>query len=351
MIRRILYRVLLAWSVALALWHGTACAQSADHQAADDGDKTKGEATHIRFNLPAPTFGGAQFWADVRLFHGWHIQRNVFTGHYRLLDENNLRYAWGSFDECAARLAEIRRKYSLPPMKGKAVICLHGLGRGPASMEPMAEYLRDKGGYTVFNVTYPSTRASVAEHAKALAEILEHLDGIEEIHFVAHSLGNVVLRHYLADATDEKTGRRPDRRIGRIVMLGPPNQGAELARQFGRHWAFEVLLGDSAKELGADWNTFQKELATPAVPFGIIAGGKGQADGRNPLIHGDDDLVVGVEETKLSGASDFLVLPVLHTFMMRDEQVQACTLRFLQKGYFLTAEKRQPLAKGKGKEK
>ncbi|MGQ9575532.1 MAG: hypothetical protein ACUVUC_09450 [Thermoguttaceae bacterium] len=32
-----------------------------------------------------PTLGGKQFWADELLFHQWRIQRNVLTGHCRLL--------------------------------------------------------------------------------------------------------------------------------------------------------------------------------------------------------------------------------------------------------------------------
>ena len=36
--------------------------------------------------IPLPTMGGKQFWADELFFHQWRIQRNVLTGHYRLLD-------------------------------------------------------------------------------------------------------------------------------------------------------------------------------------------------------------------------------------------------------------------------
>src|SRR3989304_9434008 len=71
-----------------------------------------------------PTLGGKQFWADELFFHKWRIQRNVFTGHYRLLDENNRRHAWGTFDQCREILEKIKHQRHLPPMKGKAVIGL-----------------------------------------------------------------------------------------------------------------------------------------------------------------------------------------------------------------------------------
>jgi hypothetical protein len=65
--------------------------------------------------------------------------------------------------------------------------------------------------------------------------------------------------------------------------------------------------------------------------------------GLNPLVTGDDDGVVSVEETKLVGASDFLVAPVWHGDLMDDAEVRQSILRYLQHGYFVSAEKRTPL--------
>ena len=63
-------------------------------------------------------------------------------------------------------------------------------------------------------------------------------------------------------------------------------------------------------------------VATPSCEFAIIAGGQGNGEGLNPLITGDDDLVVGVDETKLSGARDFAVVQVFHRQkLMNDAKV------------------------------
>ena len=75
-----------------------------------------------------------------------------------------------------------------------------------------------------------------------------------------------------------------------------------------------------------------------------MAGGKGDNNGYNPLIPGDDDAVVTVESTKLPGARDFRVLPVLHTFFMDDKRAQELTLHFLNHGHFESEGKRQPIA-------
>ena len=76
-------------------------------------------------------------------------------------------------------------------------------------MSGMAKFLQEKGKYTILTMSYPSTMADVEEHAKGLARVLHNLDGIEEIDFVAHSLGNLVVRRYLDDQINAGHNQRP----------------------------------------------------------------------------------------------------------------------------------------------
>jgi pimeloyl-ACP methyl ester carboxylesterase len=215
------------------------------------------------------------------------------------------------------------------------VLLLHGLGRSRAAMDRMARFLHEHGDYECFNVTYPSTRLEIGEHAQNLQHILDHLDGIEEIDFVGHSLGCVVVRHYLADATDAAKGRKPD----------PPNHQADLAVLAAQSGVFQVVAGKPGQQLGPQWDRLEQRLATPAFPFGIIAGGRGDGRGYNPLLSGDNDGIVSVAGTRLAGATDFLVLPVLHTFMADDPKVEQLTLHFLQQGCFTSPAARKPIEK------
>ena len=307
-------------------------------------------------SYPMPTMGGKQFWADESFFHKWRIQRNVFTGHCRLLDENDKRHAWGSLNECREVLEQIKRERHLPPMQGKAVIILHGLFRSRNSMQSMSEYLEEQGGYQVFNVSYPSTQYSIDEHARSLASIINHLDGVEEINFVGHSMGNIVIRYFLNDlqrqffstnsqgaASAPIKSKQP--KFHRFVMLAPPNHEAQMATFFADNIFFKTLTGESGQELGQNWDRLEKNLATPQFEFAIIAGGKNDKKGFNPFLNGDNDGTISVETTKLSGACDFTVLPVMHPFIMDNAQVQQYTLRFLQKGCFITEAQRHQLAK------
>ena len=291
----------------------------------------------LRPNWRLPTLGGRHLWADELFFHGWHIQRNVVSGHYRLLDGNNWRHAWGTFEHCQARLAEIRATRRLPPMRGSGLILLHGLVRNAAHMAPLARYLRDHTHHTVFNVTYPTTRGSIDEHAEQLARLIGWLEGIDDFFFVGHSLGNLVLRRYLASITDAERSR-----IRRIVMLGPPNLTARMAEVFGRQRWFGLLLGKAAAQL-RELPAAQDRLAVPACPFGIIAGGRSGPRGYNPFLAGDNDLLVDVASTRLPGAADFAVVPVIHAAMMANPVVQQYTLRFLETGAFISPESRHPI--------
>ncbi|MGI8977591.1 MAG: esterase/lipase family protein [Pirellulaceae bacterium] len=320
--------------LALFLLVLPAAAQQQEPAKEDSGDQN--------VNFPTSTLGGTQFWSDELIFHRWRIQLSVFSGHYRLLDENDYRHAWGTFEQCKAKLDAIRREKELPPMKGTAVVTMHGLIRSREVMEGIGEFLEQEGDMTWINVSYASTRRSIDDHAASLAKIIDNLEGIDEIHFVCHSLGNLVVRRYLGEAAQPQPKWKVDSRIKRFVMLGPPNNGARFAEIFKDNKLFGMLMGPSGKQI-ATWSEVEKRLGTGKVEFGIIAGSMNGSILSNPLVRGDGDLIVGVEETKLAGACDFLSVPHNHGQLMHEKEVHKKTLNFLQHGCFISAEKRQPI--------
>lgn len=294
--------------------------------------------------VAAPPIGALQPWGDELLYYGWRIQRNTATGRYRLLDGHDRLYAVGTFDECHELLVRIKQERSLPPMAGKAVLLLHGLAHDRSCLQDLGRYLHKHSQYMVLNVEYPGTHQSIGDDARALASVVAHLDGIEEINFVAHSMGNIVVRHYLADQTDPKTGRRPDPRIRRMVMLGPPNHGSKVANTLADNGFFKAFMGKPGQELGRHWAWEEVNLATPPFEFGVIAGGLGKKHGFNPFLPGDNDGIVTVESTRLAGAADFLLVRATHLPMASDPRVFRHTLSFLEHGYFVSADQKQPVA-------
>lgn len=319
----------------------------AKHAAAQETatDKTfEAERAFMKY-LSSQTSGGKQFWADVHLFHDWRIQRHALTHHHRLLDRKNQRHASGTFDECRAELDEIRTRDNLPPMEGKAVLLLHGLFRHRGIMEKLRSVFAESGGYNVFCVGYPTTRGGVADHAHSLDSVVRGLEGITEINFVAHSLGNLVIRHWLHDLAAESRTLPEGQKFGRMVMLTPPNHQPQLASKLVKGAFAQFVAGAAAQQMASGWDTLEPNLATPHFDFGILAGGRGDAKGYNPLIPGDDDAVITVESTRLVGARDFRVLNAMHSTFMNDRKVQEYTIRFLAEGHFESADTRQPVEK------
>jgi hypothetical protein len=290
------------------------------------------------------TAGGRQLWADVWFFHDWRIQRNVLNGSYRLLDGGNRRHAKGSLDDCRSELNSIRTRDELPAMQGKAVIVLHGLFRTRSAMKSLCTILADQGGYATVNVGYPSTRGSVADHAATLESVVRSLEGFSELNFVAHSLGNLVVRYWLGEMARQNRTLPTGQKFGRMVMLAPPNDHPRIAAALLGNRLAARFTGPASEQMATGWKSLAPKLAIPHFEFGVIAGGQGKDRGYNPLLRGDNDGVVTVASTRLPQASDFRLVRVLHSFVMSDARVHDLTLRFLQHGHFEDHQTRQPIA-------
>lgn len=295
------------------------------------------------FNVKLKTLGGKQFWTDIRNCGGWRIQENAVTGHFRLIDSKNYRHCWGSADECHEFLERKIEAGEAAYPTGRVVIVLHGLIRATGSMQSLGRYLDDRTTLTALDFEYASTRRPIAEHAAALKSVVDQIGSdVTEINFVGHSMGNIVVRRYLHDVKSATGSSDP--RFKRMVMIGPPNQGSKIARLLSRRLLFKWIAGVAGQELGAKWDELEPVLAKPEFEFGIIAGGQNNHKRfSNFLLPGQDDFTVSVEETKLSGATDFLVRPLLHSIMMRHPETLEATLNYLEHGYFVSSESRQTL--------
>lgn len=289
---------------------------------------------------PLPTLGGQVLWADQIVYLDWRIQRNTFTGYCRLLDGDDRCYEIGSLEACQAALERLKQQLKLPPMQGQVVLLLHGLGSVRLVAADMAQRLHKEGGYKTICLSYPSQFEDVGSHARSLASVIEHLDGVAEIYLVAHSMGNLVIRHYLADAA---AAGKSDPRIRRIVMIAPPNNGADLLAKYGDNPVIRLTHGVSGQQLGRQWAQLAPHLAIPQCEFGIIAGGRGAGTGMLAALDGDNDGLITVASTRLPGASDFVVVPAAHVAQFYSEDIQRYTLSFLEHGYFISDSRRQPI--------
>jgi hypothetical protein len=284
------------------------------------------------WNLALPTLGGKQLWTDHRYWNGWRIQYNNTFGHWRLLDPKAIRRGWGTKQ---AVLEELQRaeQASDPNVElpTEVVILLHGLMRSSSCMKPLAIEIKNRKSPApeIIYFNYASSRDSVAAHATAFRELMEHLPGNPRWKAVGHSLGNIVLRVAIAQWRSEGDPKRCLERLDRVVMLGPPNQGSSFARKLSQLGLFEIVTGTSGMQLGPRWSEFQEHLGVPPCPFAIIAGDISKQPIGNPWLAGPSDGIVTVEETKLDGMSEFIVHPVVHAFLMQDHRCVQDAIDFL----------------------
>ena len=284
-------------------------------------------------NVPLPTTGGTQLWTDHQDRDGFRIQQHALTGHWRLLDTNDVRQAWGTRAACDLAL---ERLCPVAEMKTPthAVVLLHGLMRTRHCMKTLSESIeksfRDQNqSVRTLSFSYASSRRSIGDHAAALRQVLEAQPSTIQFSFAGHSMGNIVVRHLIADLERDNDPANILPRCRSMVMLGPPNQGAAIARRLAPTKLYGWITGAGGLELGPQWETFSANLATPKFPFLIIAGDVSDKPLQNPLVDGSSDFVVSVQEATLPGAVAVETFPVLHSFLMNDQAVVDRTIEFL----------------------
>lgn len=206
------------------------------------------------------------------------------------------------------------------------VILLHGLARSENSMVALERALSDADFYPV-NLGYPSRHHDIVTlSSKAVVPALEKCPKDGDIHFVTHSLGGILVRQYLSDNTIP--------RLGRVVMLGPPNSGSEVVDKLGDFPGFRFINGEAGMQLGTGELSVPNSLGAADFDLGVIAGSKSINWFLSMLIPDVDDGKVSIARTKLEGMNDHIVLPASHPFLMKNDVVIEQVIYFLRNGEF-----------------
>jgi len=209
------------------------------------------------------------------------------------------------------------------------VVLLHGLARTSVSMNKMERELA-AAGFATANIDYPSREYTVEELAElAVPEGIAACrarEGVDTIHFVTHSLGGILVRQYLSNH------ELPE--LGRVVMLGPPNQGSVAVDELRDVPGFDWLNGPAGRQLGKGENSVPLKLGPADFELGVIAGNRTIDPITSAVLENPDDGRVSVEDTKLDGMADFIVVDHSHAFMMRMRRTIELTETFLRNGRF-----------------
>lgn len=208
------------------------------------------------------------------------------------------------------------------------VVMLHGIARSARSFRKMQAAL-EAAGFATLNLDYRSRTRSlealVDDIHPAISAFAVGIDG--PLHFVAHSMGGLLTRAYIA--------RHPPQRLGRVLMLGPPNNGSEIADRF-RHLAlYRAFFGPAGQQLATTPDAATRALLPqPNYALGVIAGDRSVYPIASLFLPSPNDGRVSVESTRLDGMADHIVIATAHPLLVRNAQAIAETIAFLRDGKF-----------------
>lgn len=211
-------------------------------------------------------------------------------------------------------------------LRADCVVLLHGLTRTSASMTALATAFSD-AGYAVANIDYPSTKFPIEELApEAVERGIAECPATSKVHFVTHSLGGILVRYYFAHEQFS--------RLGRVVMLAPPNQGSNVVNAMQEVPGFAWYNGPAGLQLGVDAQSIPLQLPAVTYPVGIIAGTRTFNLILSQFLDNPDDGKVSVQNTRVAGMTDFIEVPYSHPFIMKRKPVVELVLRFIETGSF-----------------
>ena len=198
-------------------------------------------------------------------------------------------------------------------------------------MRPVARRLAAHG-YEVFNVGYPSTTASIPVLAADVATRIATWNPYQPLDFITHSLGGILVRYAVS------AGQIPRSRVRRVVMLGPPSTGSELADRLPHHALvgpfYRRFMGPAGLQIGTSADGIPAQLPPVNFDTGIIAGTRSYNPWFSAILGGPSDGKVRVDRAAVAGMRDFVTVPYWHPFLMRPAVVHALMLRFLERGEF-----------------
>jgi triacylglycerol esterase/lipase EstA (alpha/beta hydrolase family) len=208
------------------------------------------------------------------------------------------------------------------------VVLLHGISRTARSFRRMQAAIEAEG-YATLNLGYASRSKALQALAEDIHPAVERFAESTEgsVHFVCHSMGGLLARIYLA--------RYRPKRLGRVVMLGTPNGGSEIADRLKNLGAYRVFFGPAGQQLGTQRDAdIDALLARIDYPVGVIAGNRSIYPITSAFLPKPHDGRVSVENTRLDGMADHIVIGASHPWLLRNAEAIEQAIAFLKRGQF-----------------
>jgi pimeloyl-ACP methyl ester carboxylesterase len=209
---------------------------------------------------------------------------------------------------------------------GTVVVYVHGLWLSGNEAGILLRRLSRELNAKTRAFSYSSVTSTITDSALALGRFLTE-QRAETLHLVGHSLGGLVILKLFENGGAQ---RLPP---GRIVLLGSPLNGSRAAMNLARLPFGRKIMGRGVHE---ELLTERQRRWAGQRDLAVIAGNVGIGLGRLVGVHGaPSDGTIFVEETRLAGISQHLVLRISHTALPFSSVVARQTAAFLSHGSFI----------------
>ena len=210
-----------------------------------------------------------------------------------------------------------------------AVVYVHGLWMTGLEGAFLRRRLAKELNAATPMFAYRSIRAGIAANASLLTRRLRRLR-VETLHLVGHSLGGLVICKMFEELGDDSLPP------GRVVLLGSPVAGSRAAHNLAGWKLGKLIMGRTVRE---ELLVHRDRQWTHNRDLGVIAGtlsvGLGRIVNSDP---GHSDGTIYVDETRIPGMKQHLVMHVSHTGLPFSAAVAAQTAAFLRSGEFVSAQ-------------
>jgi pimeloyl-ACP methyl ester carboxylesterase len=213
------------------------------------------------------------------------------------------------------------------------VYLIHGFGSSPLAMVKIARAIEKKGLPTTnyrYNSLYRDLDTLGARLRTEIASIPD-----DTVSFVTHSMGALVVRSMYRFL--DSTARFPV--IHRIVMIAPPNRGAQIADFFSSNPVIAKVLGPNLVKMRTDSGSYANSLPKPRFgEIGIIVGVRKGKFWFNRSAKDENDGFLTPEKTTLGVEKEIAVVKSSHILITVRQKAVDLTVRFLLTGSFKEKE-------------
>ena len=209
----------------------------------------------------------------------------------------------------------------------KHIILIHGLYQNTLIMRVLGHRL-EKLGYQIHYFKYPTLTTSFAKNVSSFCHYLENFSSPFAV--IGHSLGSLIILKSLEKSIPQQ--------LKRVIAITPPFHGSRIVQYLTEHNA-SFLIGKAQNILMPNYDRHWKF----PIPLGIIAGTYNQGptslllESMTDTIDKDSltgDGTVYLDETKLTGYTDFTTLDRSHSMILFDPKTAILCDRFIKKSHF-----------------